>query len=370
MKLLYFLITTLLVLNSFGQKQERSQLFEEPHGWNKIVILKSNFTFHIELTSNDGVNTTLYNNDKKLVYKGTLELNNVKKRIGFTTIIGTYEISEDLVVFFQTISSGRPTLIRVIINGTTGLLKSEEKVTDLDPITIKNGYALAYGDVDYPVIKIEKDQESDYYAVIRYNTLASETKDRIQILHYNPQHKIINQINYTTPSDKYKYTKYLSAYVKKDEFIMIGTYAFNTKKSGGEEARFYVSKLLKGSSNLIQKELPYSDFYKGASCSFIYNKSKNMINMVLITDAEYVKNNLSYDIVYQNIDIETMTLKKSYKSDFTTINKIYNGKMERKNGFNGVIQGAYIDKVGNFIVLYQNTEKKYSFLVINKRIIM
>ena len=53
-----------------------------------------------------------------------------------------------------------------------------------------------------------------------------------------------------------------------------------------------------------------------------------------------------------------MTLKKSYKSDFTTINKIYNGKMERKNGFNGVIQGAYIDKVGNFIVLY---EKKYSF---------
>jgi hypothetical protein len=359
MKKIILLLMSVITLNSFSQKQDKSVGFEEPQGWSKLVQLKNNNTFFVEFTKKEGINVMLFDATRKKIASDKLTLTMIDDKLGYYIISGIYEIAGDVAIFYQKAEDRTPVLIRILIDGKTGKLKSEEKIAELNKITTGDAYAAAFGDVDMPDLKIVKDPESDYYALIRYNTFAPETKDRIEVFHYSPQHKVINKANYTAPDNKYKFTKYLSAYVHKDDYVVIGTYAFNTKKSGGEEARFYVSQLAKGKTSFVQKELAYSEFYKGARGHFIYNNIKGTINMVLITDVEIKGDSRKYDIVFQSINPTTLQLEKPYKIDYTKANDIYKNKLNRKDDFFGMIQGTFIDKNGNLIVLSQNTTIKY-----------
>lgn len=359
MKKLFLLIACISSIQVFSQKQDKSTSFDEPLGWCKLVQLKNNNTFFVELTKKEGIKVKLYDPSRKEISSEKLPLKLIEDKLGFYTISGIFEISGDVAIFYQTADGRIPILIRILIDGKTGKLKAEEKIAELKKVTTGDAYAAMYGDVDNPDIKVVKDPESDYYAIIRYNTYAPETKDRIEVIHYNPQHNIINNAFYASPNNKYKYTKYLSAYVHKDDYVVIGTYGFNTIKSGGEDARFYVSQLAKGKTTFTQKELVYKDFYKGARCNFTYNNVKGIINMALITDVEIKGSDKKYDIVFQNINPLTLQLDKPYKADFSKINEYYTNTMMRKTDFEGMIQGTFIDKSGNLIVLYQNTVIKF-----------
>jgi hypothetical protein len=359
MKKIMLLLMSVISLNSFSQKQDKSVGFEEPQGWSKLVQLKNNNTLFVEFTKKDGINVMLFDATRKKIASDKLTLTMIDDKLGYYIISGIYEIGGDVAIFYQKAEDRTPVLIRILIDGKTGKLKSEEKIAELNKITTGDAYAAAFGDVDMPDLKIVKDPESDYYALIRYNTFAPETKDRIEVFHYSPEHKVINKANYTAPDNKYKFTKFLSAYVHKDDYVVIGTYAFNTKKSGGEEARFYVSQLAKGKTSFVQKELAYSEFYKGARGHFIYNNVKGIINMVLITDVEIKGDSRKYDIVFQSINPTTLQLEKPYKADFSRLNEIYKNTMKRKNDFEGMVQGTFVDKSGNLIVLYQSTTIKY-----------
>ena len=359
MKNLLLLVVCLFTLQTFSQKLDKSIAFEEPEGFTKVLILKNTNTFYIEFTKKEGINIMLFDGARKKIVAEKLKLTLIEDKLGYYAINGIFEIAGDVVIFYQTAEDRTPILIRLVIDGKTGKLKSEEKVAELNKITTGDAYGYAFGDVDAPTFDVAKDPESDFYAIVRYNTFAKETKDRIEVLHYSPSHKIINKANYESPNTKYKYTKYLSAYVHKDEYVLLGVYAFNTKKSGGEEARFYVAQLAKGKSNFLQKELSYSDFYKGARCSFIYNNVKNTINMVLITDVEVKGSDLRYDIVFQSVNPVTLQLDAPYKADFSKVNEIYKSQLNKKTDFVGMVQGVFVDKNGNLIVLYQNTSLKY-----------
>ncbi len=359
MKKIILLLICLLSLQVFSQKQDKSVAFDEPEGWTKLLQLKNNNTFFVEYTKKEGINVMLFDATRKKISNGKLPLTIIQDKLSYYAVCGVYEIAGDLVIFYQTSEDKTPIMVRIIVDGKTGKLKAEEKIAELNKITMGDAYGAAFGDIDMPDLQVAKDPESDYYAVIRYNSLTHETNERIEILHYNPQHKIINKAFYIAPNNKYKYTKYLSAYVHKDDYVVIGAYAFNTKKSGGEEARFYVAQLSKGKSSFVQKELSYSDFYKGARCVFNYNTVKDIINMVIITDAEIIKGNLNYDIVYQNINPTNLQLEKPYKADFTKVNEYYKNTMLRKDNFSGMVQGTIVDKSGNLLVIYQNTTLKY-----------
>ncbi len=347
-----------LTLNVFSQKQEKSTSFDEPLGWTKLVQLRNGNTCLVEVTKKEGINTTIFDGTRKKTASGKLALTLVEDKLGQSSIGGVFDIAGDVVIFYQAYVDYVPQMIRIIVDGKTGKLKSEEKVAELNKLTRGDAYAYLFGDVDLPIVYVEKDPESDYYALIRYNTFAPETKDRIEVLHYDGNHKVINKANYTAPDNKYKYTKYLTTYVHKDEYVLIGAYAFNTKKSGGEEARFYVAQLAKGKTGFVQKELIYKDFYKGARCRFSYNKVKEMVNMVLITDVTQKDNASKYDIVFQNVNPKTLVLDKPYKADMTKVNEYYKNDMLRKDNFNGMVQGTFFDKNGNLMVFYQQTTLK------------
>lgn len=359
MKKHLLLLMSLVTFYSFAQKKDKSPSFEEPEGWCKLVQLTNSNTCFLEFTKKEGINVILYDSLRKKIGKGKLTTKLIEDKLGFYIISGIYEIKGDVVVFFLKSEDKKPIMLRLIIDGKTGKLKSEEKIAELEKMSMKDGYAMAFGGMDIPDIKIVKDPESDYYAMIRYNTLAPETKDRIEITHFNPDHKIINKANYTDPNDQYKYTKYLNAYVHKDEYVVIGTYAFNTRSSGGKEARFYVSQLSKGKSKFFQKELSFTDFYKDVKAQFVYNSVKGIIHMILITDVIVENNDAVYEFVFQNVSPSSLQLAKPYKTDFSKVNEQY-ANMGSKTDFSGMLQGSFVDKTGNLVLMYQQTTLKLS----------
>jgi len=350
------LLSILLVFVSgfmVAQKNyEKSDMFPEFDGWTKLIQLRNGNTGLMEITKKEGVNFTLFNPKRKKITSGKLALKNFSGKLTNIQIEGVYDISGDYVAFIIATAEEnkkKPLFFRIIIDGATGKVKAEETIDELPQLSMGDAYGMVFGDTDVPTFIIEKDPESDYYAVVKYNSIAAETKDRIQVTHYGPDHKVINKASYNTPTDKYKFTKFLAAYVHGADYVLIGTSAFNTKKSGGEEIRFYVAQLNAGKTTFLQKELQYTEYNKTAKCYFVNNKPKETINMVML-----IKNTQ----INQNIQPTSMTLDKPYATDWTKIDELYKKQMNNKKEFFGVIQGTFVDKKGNVTYVYQQITKE------------
>ena len=345
-----FLFTCGLIV---AQKDyQKSENFPEFDGWTKLIMLRNNNTGLMEVSKDKDINFTLFNPERKKITTGKLPLKKLVDKLKNAQIEGVYDISGDYVAFI--IGAGgekgrQPIFYRIVVDGTTGKLKSEDVIDELPVLSMGDAYGMAFGDTDVPTFVIEKDPDSDNYAVIKYNSLAAETKDRIIVSHYGPDHKLINKASYNTPTDKYKYTKFLAAYVRGGEYVLISTCAFNTKKSGGEEIRYFVAQLSPGKTTFVQKELQYTEYTKDAECYFVINKPKDLITMVLL---------IKYTQINQNINPTSMALDKPYSTDWTKMNEMYKTQMENKNDFQGMIQGTFVDQKGNTTFVYQQMTKQ------------
>jgi hypothetical protein len=334
-----------------AQAPQKSATFAEPDGWTKLIQLRNNNTGLIEITTKEGANFTLYNPQHKIISAGKLNLVKTNDNFRYAQIEGVYDINGDFCVFVVGTEADNKKVavfFRIIIDGNTGKLKNEEIIDKLPEMSMGAAYGMLFGDTDVPTFYVEKDPESDYYAVVKYNTTTAETKDRIEISHYGPDHKIINKAKYNTPTDKYKFTKYLSCYVHGADYILVRASAFNTKKSGGEDMRYYVAQLNKGKTTFIQKELQYTAYDKSASAFFMYNKPKEMVNMILIINMGHVN---------QNINPTSLALDKPYSTDMTSVNNFYKNQMGNKKDFGGMLEGSFVDKNGNISFLYQQLVK-------------
>lgn len=65
---------SLITLNSFSQKQDKSVAFEEPLGWSKLVQLKNGNTFFVEFTKKEGINVMLFDATRKKITSEKLTL--------------------------------------------------------------------------------------------------------------------------------------------------------------------------------------------------------------------------------------------------------------------------------------------------------
>lgn len=367
MKKILVILASLLSLSLIAQKKDKSGSFEEPMGWCKLIQLKNGNTCFLEFTKKEGIRSVLYDTIRKKIAgsSGKLPTKMIEDKLGFYALSGIYEINGDVTIFFQKTEERTPVMIRLVVDGKTGKLKSEEKIAELEKISMKEAYAMVFGGMDIPDLLIVKDPDSDYYALIRYNTIAAATEDRIEVLHFSPEHKLINRAKYKAPNDKFKYTRYLNGYVHKGDYVIIGTYAFNTEKSGGQEGRFYVSKLAKGSSNFVQKELPINEYYKHPFGEFVYNSIKDIVHMVLITDVDvkvkfFGETEYIYTVVFENIKPSSMSIEKPFSPDFSKVNAYYTSTMGKNEDYFGMVQGTFVDRNGNLVLMYQQTARKKS----------
>lgn len=312
------LILTLLVLlsiqNAFSQVKniEYSTPFTEPEkGWYKVMQLSNGNTFFFDF-NNDGVSVTVYKPDRKLAARKNLtsSLWNPKDMKN-STMEGIYEINGEPVIFLQQLNSRQPTLYRIQLNPDNGSISQQQEIGRLPKYKLMSGYALALGGVDPEDFVVEKDPQSDAYAVMHYNSFAHESDKRIELVHYtikNGKHIEINRAFYG--SQGFKYTNYIGMCVTADKSIHMAAYGYNTKASGGEDSRVIISRVSPGEKSFTHKNIEFTDDFKETDGLMVFNPYTNIIQLFTLT---YVKKEkqINYLLPYVSyIDPQTLQVLK------------------------------------------------------------
>ena len=126
MRNIFFLIL-LLFSSSFVCAQFKSiaedPIFDEPQeGFAKILQIKNGNTIFIHITPKKEINVQVYDASHKKKAERSFLANYEKDNIN---VEGSFEINGDAVLMVRTVDHRVPRLYRLIINGSTGVLKNE-----------------------------------------------------------------------------------------------------------------------------------------------------------------------------------------------------------------------------------------------------
>lgn len=269
---------------------EYSTPFDEPPGGKKKLLqLENGNTFLFYFTYKKGIEITVYGKNRKVIATNQLTSNLWDpKKMKASKIVGIYEIDKQPVLFIYQVLDRIPTLFRVKINAQTGKLDGEMKICTLPKLKSGSAWAMAYGGVKAPEFYVEKDPNSDNYAVVNFNSFAGESDERVEVIHYSivdGKHKRVSQAFYDTQG--FKYLNFLGMVVKGDENVFITTYGYNTKKSGGKDSRLIISRLNAGEKEFTNKKLEFSDDFKETSAILQYNPGSKALQLLTLT---YLKN--------------------------------------------------------------------------------
>ncbi|SDH35536.1 hypothetical protein [Chitinophaga filiformis] len=366
-KLCCFLILFAATAQSGIPTYTRSTGFEEPEsGSSRIVLMKNGNTLFFHFTPKKGIDVTVF--DQKHRSKGIVN-NKVdswkQKKMRSASLKGVYEINGQAVVFIQQSIKKCPTLYRMVFDGKSGKKIKEDLVGSVDR-TMGKDYGMAFGGISYvPNFSVSKDPYSDYYAVGIFNTRTSDRNARVEVIHYSPEHKEINRSYFESPENKYKYLSLLDMYVNKDEFVFIGSYAFNTKSSGGEESRILVGRMQNGKKGFQYKMLDYTDDYRNVETVMKYSQANKQLYMLAAIEAESVKRMPTMDkgkkstgyVLQMNIfDPFSLELKNKYFVEHPKLTAYVDEHLKAKRKYLGIIQDFKLNDDNTITYLFEEMD--------------
>src|SRR5690606_5507158 len=162
----------------------------------KVFQCTNGNTLFFTFTKKEGINVTVYDSSRKI--KAKKELHGTEwldgEMVG-TEVKGIYEMDGKVVLFLQQEIKKAPILVRLVVDPATGQKVDEKKIGEIAKYGAGSGYAIAFG-TDPKTFHIVKDILSDCYAVVRFDGFAPEGEPRIQLTHYNGEHKEINKTVY------------------------------------------------------------------------------------------------------------------------------------------------------------------------------
>lgn len=340
-----------------------STSFDEPNnGWNKVMQLSNGNTFLFNF-SKDGIEVTVYNQNRAFASKKVLQSKLWEPRkMNGSVIEGLFEIDGKPVIFLQQLLDRTPTLFRIILDPNTGAMLKEENINELQRYGAGAGYAMAFGRVEQADFQVEKDPQSDCYAIVSFNSFAEESNNRIQIAHYNGSHKEVNRANY--PSQGFKYINLIGLTVHSDKHIIACTYGYNTAASGGKDSRVIVSKLNAGDTNFINKQLENTADFKNTEAVMQFNPGTGLIQLMTLTITKGKQRSVGlaaigvpqgsktyYGAIYTLIDPESLYIVSSKPISNTNADNVAKSEYGLSKGFNGLPQTMVINPDNSTTIL-------------------
>ncbi len=266
---------------------EKSAEFDEPnYGWNKILQLKNGNTFYFHSSKKDGLEITVYDKQRKQIASRDIDskLWDIGK-IRQATIAGLYEIYGEPVLFVIQPDDNVPTLYRMRFNPNTGAVANEMAMGHLPKSFYEHSFARSFGHVPPPDIIVEKDPNSDCYAVIYFNSMAHSRDERIKVLHYDGTHKLLGQAYYESPKKAFKFLVYIGSVVDGNKRVYVTTYGYNTK-SDDALARVIVSRLNAGDTGFVHNMLNFSEDFDDTRSVMLYNHGVNKLELLTLSHTE------------------------------------------------------------------------------------
>ncbi|WP_212004330.1 hypothetical protein [Chitinophaga sp. HK235] len=259
---------------------------EEPlDGWDKLMQLKNGNTCWLHFSKKEGLRVSVYDPKRELIATDSVVSSLWNSTdIESTEIDGIYEINGQPVVFLQQLVKYIPVFFRLVLDPQSGKLIREDRLGELPSVQHRSVYVqenLATHDC-----YVEKDPNSDYYAVAFFNGTEIQRNDsvreRIRVLHFSPSHELIHTGFYYLSDSSYSYFSYIHMSVQGKEKVYMGTVGFNTKRKGSEPwSKVIFSALSPDSATFAHRELDYTANYGDVSGYLQYVPLRDEVRMLL-----------------------------------------------------------------------------------------
>jgi len=377
-RFLCLLAATLTIGHVFAQqstqfKIEKSEEFDEPdYGWNKIMQLKNGNTLFFHSTKKDGIDIVVYNSQRKQIATETLESNRWDvRKMRQSKVVGLYEINNEPVLFLVQADEHKPTLYRMRLNANTGKVIKEDVLGALPKQGLKEGYAMAFGNVDMPDIIVEKDPYSDCYAVVFFDGMSPNRNTRIKMTHYDGTHKVLNTAYYDSPDGKYKYLRYIGAAVDGSKRAFVAAYGYNGKADEDTNPTVIVSRINAGEAKFSHSLIKVSNDFNDTKSVMLFNKNTNKIQLMTLTYAKgrsdvandvyfgsispnYVyKKQLSCISLLNYIDPESLNVVSVKPLMCTRVESYGQQNIDKEYEFDGVPQNMILNKDNTTTILME-----------------
>ena len=365
-KILLFLGLALCHTVAFSQFKTIAEgpVFVEPEdGFARILQLKNGNTMFVVISLKNGLDIKIY--DAKHKQKTARHLGPRFGKLKSGQIEAIFESNGNAVFLISEMDNKRPVLYRLIVDGISGTLKKEETIAELLPLSMKHGYAMAFGKVPPPSFYVKKDPLTDNYAVALFNSFESDRNKRIEVIMFGADHKELSRAYYKSPEDKFKYMKYIDMAIINAQTVNILAYAYNTRTSGGDENTLVLAELKNGASEVELHELEFARNLEIDRGVVKYNPiTKQLIMLAFVAESD--KRNAKY--------FTSLVLIDPSRKKVDAVNAVYphraNEKSQemfgRKNEFEGKPQNFFINPDGTFSVVYEELEiitRQYSTAV-------
>ncbi len=341
-----------------------SKAFDEPdNGANRLLLLQNGSTLYFHFTPDNGIRVAVYDDKHQQRAQTTLAGKTWDDRdMKRSELKGIYEINGQAVIFLQQIDHKTPYLFRIVVDPKTGRVAKEDQIGELPKYNFWDGYALAWGSVKEHDFYVEKDPESDYYAVVQFNSFASSSDERIQVVHYSPEHKEINRAFYELPDKQFKYLDYQAIYVHKDDYVFIAAYGYNSGKA--KDAKLIISKLAKGSKSFQHETLAYTEGFRQPQSGIQYDAPHQTIRLLTITNAKNL--DLDKSIKYHNREyvmmmsyIDPAQLKVTHHNyiEDTYVTEYAQSKLHFKHDYVGMPQDYVLNPDGTSTIMLEELKQ-------------
>jgi hypothetical protein len=335
-----------------------STAFDEPEaGFCKIITTKEGATVYLHVTLKEGINVRIYDVAHKEKVVKTITPGYGKLKGG--DVIGAYEINNNIALFIREYEDRTPILYRIVIDAHTGNLLEEKEIGTLKKMDLGKGYAMAFGGVPMPEFYVRKDPESDNYAVALFNSFASDRNERIELVHYNKDHKEISRAFYQSPNDEYKYLTFQDLIVMGDKEVIALAVGMNTRSSGGDlNGSLLMGTLTAGSKSLELSKLNYPGAAQIDGSLVRYNKVTDEYILLSVRPVKGSKSNeyKAYKTILKKGDGNPVTTMLSSAS----LNRIANRHFEKKDQFLAIPQNLYINDDGSYTIVFEENLMKSS----------
>jgi hypothetical protein len=325
-------------------KIEKSEPFDEPdNGYNKVLLLKNGNTFFFHFARKEGIEINVYNKERKVT--ATQEVSSEMwdtRKMKRLTVAGLYEINNEAVLFIIETEGRTPTLYRLRFKGTDGSLIKEEEIGSSSKSKL-----IAFT-LETNSIFIEKDPESDCYAIIFFNGYTKDPDDRIRVIHYDGNHNKINTAYYESPDEDFKYLRFIGAVVDGSHRVFISSYG--ARALNGKDGRVYISVLKAGEKTFGNKALKFTEDFKDTKSVMAYNRGNNSIQLLTLS---FARGSISlfgnsargtYVSFMSYIDPETLDLKSVKPIAGMKINEYAHTALNTDLDYKGLPQNMIINK--------------------------
>ena len=332
-------------------KIEKSEIFREPlsDGWTKLLLLKNGNTFYFHYGGKKGIQVIVFDKNKKKVATQSIKSDNwnVKKR-KLVKICGLYEINNQPVIFLQYFGGKSPVLYRIQINPSNGSLVKEDVIGSSHGKAANIFILYSATDQEYYV---EKDPESDNYAIISYNGRSRDLSQRIKIMHFDGDHKMVNHASYKCPDRDFKILNFIGAVVDGSKNVYMVTYGAKTDK--GTNGHVYLAKLTAGDTTLINKPLDFTEDFMRTNSDIVFDRKNNRLTMLTNTLAEQKKSSKNYVSFISYIDPDNLSLKGVDILGNEKVNAFAHKSLGPNVSFNGLPQKLVLNPDNSLAVLQE-----------------